>query len=169
MQYLARSRTLSCFRRALTRRAQSTIPTLSYKNITVDELGMPTEPTWSVKALLESYPPPVLDPAHLIRLHKLSALDPPPYDSQEFDTLRADLGELIRLVEAVKTVELPKSDDEDGMIPDGRIWQDERGMLFDENTQDALELASEPQGGELLEHASKTADGFYLVKSERRR
>lgn len=130
---------------------------------------MPTQATWSVKELLASYPPPVLEPAHLVRLHKLSALNSPPEDSQEFEALRADLGELIRLVEAVKTVNLPESSEDHDAIPDGRIWQDGRGISFDDYKKDGLNLSSEPEGRELMGHASETRDGYYLVKSERRR
>lgn len=130
---------------------------------------MPIQATWSVKELLASYPPPVLEPSHLFRLHKLSALNPPPEGSQEFEALRVDLGELVRLVEAVKTVNLPKYGEGHGSIPDGRIWQDGRGMSFDEDAMDGLDLALEPEGRELMGHASETKDGFYLVKSERRR
>lgn len=139
----------------------------------IDDLGMPVEPTWSVKEFLASYPPPVLEPAHLMRLHKLAALNPPPEGSKEFEKLREDLGELIRLVEAVRTVDLPKSDDEkSGGIPDARIWPVGVGMQFEDDTEDpqgCLKLSPEPHGRDLLKHASETADGYYLVKSERRR
>ncbi|KAG8883240.1 hypothetical protein FRB97_006935 [Tulasnella sp. 331] len=130
---------------------------------------MPTQATWSVKELLASYPPPILEPAHLVRLHKLAALNPPSEGSAELESLRVDLGELVRLVEAVKTVDLPKSDQDPGSIPDGRIWQDGRGISFDKDVTDGLDMAPEPEGRELLGHANETADGFYLVKSERRR
>ncbi|KAG9045851.1 hypothetical protein FS837_005562 [Tulasnella sp. UAMH 9824] len=132
-----------------------------------DELGMPLEPTWSVKNLLASYPAPTLEPATLKRLHKLSSLNPPEKGTPEFESLREDLVEMIRMVEAVKTIELPK----DGSgIPDGRIWPEARGMQFEEEASgDALDLPEEAKGRPLLDAATNTKDGYYLVETERKR
>ncbi|KAG8931715.1 hypothetical protein FRC02_002321 [Tulasnella sp. 418] len=132
-----------------------------------DELGLPIKPTWSVQSLLSSYPPPTLDGAILTKLHGLAALSPPPHESPEFEKLRGDLVELIRLVEAVKTAELgePKSSDEG--IPDGRIWQKDRCMTFEEDVVVAGTLGIEPGGQELMEHAKQQTNGFYTVPSSR--
>lgn len=128
---------------------------------------MPVEPTWSVKNLLASYPAPTLEPATLKRLHKLSSLTPPEEGTPEFETLRKDLAEMIRMVEAVKTIELPK----DGSgIPDGRIWPEARGMQFEEGASgEALDLPEEAKGRPLLDAATNTKDGYYLVETERKR
>lgn len=154
------------------RRQNATKASIASHSVEVDELCMPIKPTWSVKELLASYPPPVLEPAHLIRLHELSALIPPPEGSPAFEKLRKELGELIRLVEAVRTVELPKQEAQAGVIPDGRIWPAGQGMEFtedDDAEEEDLKAPPEPQGRELLKHAAETADGYYLVKSARRR
>lgn len=132
-----------------------------------DDLGMPLEPTWSVKDLLASYPAPTLEPETLKRLHKLSALSPPEEGTAEFDTLRKDLAEMIRLVEAVKTIELPK--DGNG-IADGRIWPEARGMpLGEAESGGALDLPQEAKGRSLLDAATNVKDGLYLVETERKR
>ncbi|KAG8956562.1 hypothetical protein FRC04_000040 [Tulasnella sp. 424] len=131
-----------------------------------DELGMPLEPTWSVKNLLASYPAPTLETTTLKHIHKLSALTPPEEGTPEFETLRKDLAEMIRMVEAVKTIELPK--DKSG-IPDGRIWPEARGMQLEEGvSREALDLPEEAKGRSLLDAATNTKDGFYLVETERK-
>ncbi|KAF8915848.1 hypothetical protein CPB85DRAFT_1387283 [Mucidula mucida] len=70
----------------------------------VDECGVPLRPTWSVNELLSSYPKPILSDDALVRLHQLSALIPPKEGSSEFRKLKAEMEDLVKLVEAVKLV-----------------------------------------------------------------
>lgn len=124
------------------------------------DLAVPAEPTWSVKELLASYPAPTLEPAMLERLHKMAALRPPPYDSEDFESLRTQLSEMIRMVEAVKLVDIPDAL-KGSEIPDGRIWPEGRGMSF---AQDPISnVNSDPSGHALLEKAANVANNGYIV------
>ncbi|KDQ07736.1 hypothetical protein BOTBODRAFT_80267, partial [Botryobasidium botryosum FD-172 SS1] len=133
----------------------------------VDDLGLPTSPTWSVNQLLSSYPTPTLAPGTLVRLHELAALVPPPDGSPEFSGLSRELGELIRLVEAVKLVHVDRGSGDDG-IPDARLWQEGKGIdLF---------VGSKPKAGEtkrhesnVVGHAEQSEDGYYVVETSRRK
>lgn len=113
-----------------------------------------TAPTWSVHELLSTYPAPKLEPEALTRLHKVSALVAPDEDSDAFKTLKGEMEELIRLVEAVKLV------DTTGIPSDGRIWPVDRGIDLE-----AARANNEVSTGEqdILRHAAKTVNGYYAV------
>ncbi|KAL1704366.1 hypothetical protein EV121DRAFT_205857 [Schizophyllum commune] len=121
----------------------------------VDRFGIPLEPTWSVHELLSSYPKPTLSDAALRRLHDLSALVPPKEGTEEHKRIKHELEELIRLVEAVKLVDTTGV--EVAQRPD--------------TSADATPVipSDEPSGRELLKHAEKTEDGFYVIDANRRR
>lgn len=130
--------------------------TLAHKS-SVDETASfeaMTTPTWSVHELLSTYPAPKLAPELLTRLHKLSALMPPSEDSDAFRTLQREMEELVRLVEAVKLV------DTSGIGSDGRIWPHGRGIDLSEAQINGGEVAEEK---DILKHATKTANGLYIV------
>jgi hypothetical protein len=129
-----------------------------------DELGVPLQPTWSVRALLESYPQPTLSPEALAKLHRLSALIPPVEGTPEHTKLTAEMEDLIKLVEAVRVPELTLEEKQVG-IPDGRIWAQDRGIDM-EPTQST---PSVEDGRELLQHAAKTEKGLYIVEADRTR
>lgn len=114
-----------------------------------------TKPTWSVNELLSTYPAPKLSPSSLTRLHKLSALQPPPEDSSEFKVLQEEMEGLIRLVEAVKLV------DTTGVSSDGRIWPTDRGTSLDTSGEGRGDIPGEEMN--ILKHAAKAADGFYIA------
>ncbi|TRM68432.1 hypothetical protein BD626DRAFT_481723 [Schizophyllum amplum] len=121
----------------------------------VDSLGIPLKPTWSVHALLSSYPKPTISDAALRRLHDLSALVPPEEGTEEHKRIKHELEELVRLVEAVKLVDttgvqVAERPDTSG---DGNV-----GVL-----------PGEVEGRDLLKHAERTEDGFYVVEADRRR
>ncbi|KAL5527143.1 hypothetical protein ACEPAG_5934 [Sanghuangporus baumii] len=140
---------------------------------------IPATPTWSVHALLESYPRPQISHTELTKLHTLSALVPPKEGSEEAERIRGELDELVRLVEAVKLVdaskleELNRDSEKNGMqspIPDGRIWEEGRGMKLSTNTREVeFEDPEIESGKELLKHAKLTKDGFYVVEADRRK
>ena len=159
---LIRARTIASFSLPTLRSRFISSTTSPPPQFETDELGIPLKPTWSVQKLLSSYPPPTLEPEALIKLHKLAALQPPPTGSEKFETLRSELGDLIKVVEAVKKIKIDVND-EDG-IPDGRIWQQGRGMTFEESADQ-----EEPKGRELLQHASRSIEGLYVVDSSRKR
>lgn len=129
----------------------------------VDATGIPLKPTWSVNALLSSYPRPTISPATLKRLHELSALIPPTEGTPEHARLMREMEELVKLVEAVKLVDV-SNNGEDGEVPDGRIWAEGEGI--------PLELPADVEaedGRALLAHASRTTDGLYVVEADKPR
>ncbi|KII95891.1 hypothetical protein PLICRDRAFT_78507, partial [Plicaturopsis crispa FD-325 SS-3] len=126
-----------------------------------DSLGIPLQPTWSVHDLLSSYPTPTITPATFKRLHELSALIPPAEGTVEHDSLKRELEELIKLVEAVKLVQL----DDEGGVPDGRIWAQGTGLQF----VDHDEHEDGESGRALLRHAARTEEGLYLVDADKRK
>lgn len=143
------------------------VPSLSETN----ELGIPKNPTWSVHKLISSYPRPRISPELLTKLHSLSALIPPSEGTPEHAKLTREMEELVRLVEAVKLVDVSAEDTHDGVsVPDGRIWPDDVGIPLSSNTRDVeYELDDGETGQALLKHATRTKDGFYVVDTDRRK
>ncbi|KIJ70475.1 hypothetical protein HYDPIDRAFT_78497 [Hydnomerulius pinastri MD-312] len=131
--------------------------------IETDACGIPLKPTWSVKELLSSYPSPSISPATFKRLHELSALIPPAEGTVEHDTMKKELEEMVRLVEAVKLIKVDGP--VDGSIPDGRIWAEGTGILLSEGAVDG----DEAKGRKLLELASRTEGDMYVVETDRKR
>lgn len=135
---------------------------LQTRQVATDACGIPLKPTWSLRELLSSYPSPSLSPVTFQRLHQLSALIPPTEGTPEYDATRKQLDELVRLVEAVKLVNVDRPTD--SSIPDGRVWAEDTG----------ISLAKEPldegiRGTKLLDHASRTLEGMYVVETDRER
>lgn len=156
------------------------------RSVPVDADGIPIAPPYSIRALIASLPTPALSDEQYIHLHTLSSLHPPPSGSPEFAAKKAQLQEMIRLVEAVR--DQSKSDNHEairdhefGEIPDGRIWPEPRfdpddphcadgavGMKLDwesvrksrKEAQKAFEAAGEG-GRDLLKLASKRTAGYY--------
>lgn len=120
------------------------------------------KPTWSLKELMSSYPSPSLSSATFRRLHELSALIPPTEGTPEYDTAKKELDELVRLVEAVKLVNIDHPTD--SSIPDGRVWAENTGILLTKGPLD-----DEMQGARLLRFAKRTLEGMYVVESDRER
>ncbi|KAF9247128.1 hypothetical protein BU15DRAFT_39281 [Melanogaster broomeanus] len=134
------------------------------KGVETDACGIPIKPTWSVRELLSSYPSPSISPATFKRLHELSALIPPAEGTSEYDLMKKELHELVRLVEAVKLINIDGS--ADGSIPDGRVSAEGTGISL---TKVVEGNNDEVQGRELLKHASRTMDGMYIVETDRKR
>ncbi|KAF9055041.1 hypothetical protein BDZ89DRAFT_1055666 [Hymenopellis radicata] len=122
----------------------------------VDECGVPLRPTWSVNELLSSYPKPTISDDALVRLHQLSALIPPKEGSPEFRKLKAEMEDLVKLVEAVKLVNT------DGV-------QVGQGLETKFSTTATALPETGASGRSLMEHAARTKDGFYVVESDRQR
>lgn len=126
----------------------------------VDEYGVPTSPSWSVRQLLKDYPAPTLSNATFEKLHKLSALNPPS-DPDERESLRRQLEELIKMVNAVRIAPLP-DDRGDGKIEDARIWPEDYGIDLERTFQPPGE--DEPHGRELLAHSRvSNGEGVYVL------
>ena len=124
-----------------------------------DDCGIPKKPTWSVDELLSSYPRPTLSSATLLRLHKLSALIPPAEGTTQHQTLKKELEEFVRLVEAVKLV------DTRGIHP-----AMSHGHINEQpHDKPSHRGECEVNGIQLLKHAAYKQDGFYVVDSDRMR
>ncbi|KAL4241392.1 hypothetical protein ABKN59_000312 [Abortiporus biennis] len=131
-----------------------------------DELGIPLEPTWSVNALMSSYPKPSIHPTTLKRLHGLSALIPPVEGTEEHIRLTKQMEDLVKMVEAVKLVDTGIEESTDGTVPDGRIWVEGTGIDLILGEVDDIS-ASNSSGQALLQHAARTSNGLYVVDADR--
>lgn len=134
-----------------------------------DAHGIPTRPTWSVNELLSSYPVPKITPATLKHLHDLSALIPPQEGTPEHAKLTSEMENLVKLVEAVKLVDLGSTPGAvEGEVPDGRIWAEGTGIPL-ECSQESVPPKDEGEvhGQALLDHASRTENSLYVVDTSR--
>ncbi|EGO27284.1 hypothetical protein SERLADRAFT_381833 [Serpula lacrymans var. lacrymans S7.9] len=135
-------------------------------NTEFDDCGIPRKPTWSVKELLSSYPTPSITPATFKRLHELSALLPPEEGTEKHDVLKKELEELIRMVEAVKLIEVEDTGEQGGAIPDGRVWAEGTGIPLTQSPPGKQPV----EGRELLSYAARVSDdGLYVVDTDRSR
>lgn len=141
----------------IARRVPSRKFSTSYSDKKTDSCGLPIQPTWSVNDLLTSYPSPKLSPNTIARLYELSALVCPPQDAPQFDAVKVELEEMIRLVEAVGLV------DTLGTIVKGRGEKEDA-----DQDRSYLEQPFDT-GSALLKYASRTQDGYYMVDAERKR
>ena len=134
----------------------------------VDQTGIPLKPTWSVNKLLSSYPRPTISPSTLKRLHELSALMPPAESAPEHAKLTREMEELVRVVEALKPVDV-SGVTEQGSVLDRRIWASGEGVLLDAEAFATSGDANTAEGRALLTHASRTMDGLYVVEADKPR
>ncbi|KIM25614.1 hypothetical protein M408DRAFT_331142 [Serendipita vermifera MAFF 305830] len=138
-----------------------------HKAVEVDEFGIPTQPTWSVKSFLASYPSPAIDDETLDKLHRLSALKAPEKGSEEREVLRGEMEQLVRLVGAVRVADIP-TDEGDGFM-DGRIYPLSQKIDFAHKPKpkDAGELVDSgeklPSGRELLRHSQTANETVYVL------
>ncbi|KAG0702336.1 hypothetical protein DFH29DRAFT_771975, partial [Suillus ampliporus] len=128
-----------------------------------DEYGIPLKPTWSVQKLLSSYPAPSISPATFKRLHELSALLPPEEGTPEYFKLKHELEDLIKLVEATKLINVEDTESTD--IPDGRVMAEGSGIPLDRTPREDGDV----RGQDLLSYASRSANGMYVVETDRSR
>lgn len=127
-----------------------------------DAYGIPVRPTWSVNALLSSYPKPTLSSTTLTRLHELSALIPPAEGTPEHANLRQEMEDLIKLVEAVKLVDTASVQPKEQHGVEDLHEQQLNQRIFNMYEKEA-------SGEALLQHATRTSDGFYLVDADKKR
>ena len=123
----------------------------------VDSCGIPVQPTWSVHRLLESYACPKLSSTTIDRLYELSALAPPKKDTLQYEKMKKDLEDMVKLVEAVKQVNT------NGVPLTGR-GEEEDGDRMQQNS-----LFEGEHGQTLLNYAARTENRFYAVDAERKR
>ncbi len=139
-----------------------------YTIVEVDETGIPLQPTWSVNEVLSSYPRPTINPSTLKRLYELSALIPPAEGTAEHAKLTREMEELVKLVEAVKLVDVRRVTEE-GSVPDGRIQAFLEGVTLDAEEFDESGDANAAEVHALLTHASRTMDGLFVVEADKPR
>ncbi|KAH0840102.1 hypothetical protein J3R83DRAFT_1072 [Lanmaoa asiatica] len=135
---------------------------LQTRQVGTDACGIPLKPTWSLRELMSSYPSPPLSAATFQRLHELSALVPPTEGTHEYDATKKELDELVRLVEAVKLINVDRPTG--SSIPDGRVYAESTRIPL---TKEPLD--EEIQGTKLLHYANRTLDGMYVVETDRER
>ncbi|WWD18739.1 hypothetical protein CI109_103193 [Kwoniella shandongensis] len=122
-------------------------------------------------------PQPRLTRSQLHRLHHLSALHPPPSESEEETTLLSELDELISLMDRVKVVDLPTSKEDRGKLLGqgvGEVRIDESvfeqpkmgmGKEKEKELDDGSGSGSgEKTGKELLDWATTRVGDFYSSK-----
>ncbi|KAI0363557.1 hypothetical protein BV20DRAFT_975543 [Pilatotrama ljubarskyi] len=159
-----------CIRSALLRSCRGFSPRLKYTSAEVDSTGIPLKPTWSVNELLSSYPRPTITPATLKRLHELSALIPPEEGTSEHARLTQEIEDLVKLVEAVKLVDVSAvAGNGERAVPDGRIWAEGEGISLDTEAFADSEDSESASGRALLAHAARTMDGLYVVEADKPR
>ncbi|KAF8529255.1 hypothetical protein BU17DRAFT_36905 [Hysterangium stoloniferum] len=134
----------------------------------VDQYCVPITPTWSVHQLINSYPSPELSDASLTRLYALAALVPPEPGTSHFTKVKREMGDLVRLIEAVRMAPLA-----------GRVYSSawSIGAAAQDGPPPAADLQGRressgtlpPSGRELLKHAKRANDGYYVVDSSRPR
>lgn len=152
------------FRASVARPGSSLRFVRSKSTVATDACGIPLAPTWSVNALLSSYPTPTIAPATLQKLHALSALVPPAEGTLEHERLTKEMEGLVRLVEAVKLVDVGEQGSREG-VPDGRVWKEGTGIALEREDPPVDEV----HGRELLRWAAHTEDGMYVVDADRAR
>jgi Asp-tRNA(Asn)/Glu-tRNA(Gln) amidotransferase C subunit len=76
-----------------------------------DDLGVPTQRTWSLNDFISSLPTQELSSNRLEHLHKLAALRPPEEGSKEWAEMKQALEEGVRLVEGVRSVDVSDLED----------------------------------------------------------
>ena len=104
-----------------------------------------------------------LDHETLVRMHKLSALHIPPKDSKEYENMKAEMENLVRLVDAVQLIELPE---EAGSVA-SRLRDGDHAVSFSEYLKDRKvpEPVEDPEntGTTLLKHSKSRNEHFYVV------
>lgn len=135
--------------------------------------------------------PRILSRAELHRLHRLSALNPPPADSPEERELLQELGELVGLMDMVKDVELPAMTDEEvgrllaggvGSVEfdgeDGEFWddlqapqetmngkeEDGTGCIQAQGAKEPIDSSYVKKDRELLEFATNRRGDYYVSR-----
>jgi Asp-tRNA(Asn)/Glu-tRNA(Gln) amidotransferase C subunit len=127
------------------------------QKLKLDADGLPLTPAWSLREHIAAQPSTSLSREKLLHLHKLSALQPPATPEKE-SKLKAELEDLIQLVESVR--QFPQKVDLSMEFPDGRIWPEGEGIQLEEVPK------AEGQGS-FVDLASKALGRYYVVEALR--
>ncbi|SCZ98909.1 BZ3500_MvSof-1268-A1-R1_Chr7-1g09312 [Microbotryum saponariae] len=132
-------------------------PKKTSPSIPVDSLCIPLTPPYSLLSYLPTSPPP-LSRETLLKLHRLSALEPPQTE-QEWDQLKG-LDGLVALVEGVRSIDTSSvpADSEAGFV-DARIRAKPTEHGLDMNRHNHEDIASSTYLG----LASTTRGAYYVV------
>ena len=90
-------------------------------------------------------------------MYELSALAPPKRDTLQYEKMKKDLEDMVKLVEAVKDVNT------NGVFLVGR------GQKEDEDRMQQNSQLEGEHGQTLLKYAARTENRFYAVDAERKR
>ena len=93
---------------------------------------------------------------------------PPAESAPEHAKLTREMEELVRVVEALKPVDV-SGVTEQGSVLDRRIWASGEGVLLDAEAFATSGDANTAEGRALLTHASRTMDGLYVVEADKPR
>jgi len=134
--------------------------------IPTDSLGLPVNPQ---SPPIPSIRPTSISRETLVKLHKLSALNPPEEGSIEEAAVKAELGELLGLMDIVKEVDLPAGDLR--AITKELLSQGVGSVVFDklevEEKKRKVVVEQEDRekhGQELLDWATKRVGDYYSAK-----
>ncbi|ORY22029.1 hypothetical protein BCR39DRAFT_562455 [Naematelia encephala] len=129
-------------------------------------LGLPIDP---LPSPLPEIQPVIVPRETLVKLHRLSALNPPPEGSKEEAQLVSELSELVGLMELVKAVPLPEGDLSsllsEGLgevVVDGS-HEDAPGLEVEEGAEE------EVRSRELLGYATRRVGDYYASRLETKR
>jgi len=117
-------------------------------SVETDELGLPLTPA---PLPIPDIPKASISRESLVKLHRLSALDPPEEGSPEELQLKAELGELLGLMDIVKNVEMPH-----GEVNLAQLLTEGVGeVVIDEKVAEASKGVQKVRIEEKLEHREK--------------
>lgn len=129
-------------------------------SIPVSKLGLPLSPQSTPVTSTSTQP---LSPSDLERLHRLSALNPPPPGSAEEQELLEGLNELVGLMEAVKAVQLPEGKDAVQHLLNRGVGE----VVIGEETGEKGEK-ERVEGRELLNWATRRKGDYYHSRAGKR-
>lgn len=104
-----------------------------------------------------------IKPADLARLHRLSALNPPPEGSQEEKELLQGLNDLVGLMEVVKSVQLPEGKEAIGEL----LTQGVGEVVIGENIAEERD-EGKVGGRDLLGWATSRKGDYYHSKASKK-
>jgi Asp-tRNA(Asn)/Glu-tRNA(Gln) amidotransferase C subunit len=137
----------------------SSPPPSSLDSVDVDDLCLPLKPPYSISDYLPSpADTPSLSRETLLKLHRLSALEPPSSEQGWKDL--EDLNELVAIVQAVRDVDTSSLGLKPGEMVDARVRAEAEPVDW-EKKQEVLEPVEE--GRQLLKLAKKTEGGYFVA------
>lgn len=128
-------------------------------SVPVDDLCLPLKPPYDISDYLPApSDTPSLSRETLLKLHRLSALEPPSSEAAWKDL--EDLNELVAIVQAVRGVDTSSLGLKPGEMVDARVRAEAEPVDWEKKV-DALEPVE--SGRELLKLAKKTEGGYFVA------